>query len=72
MIIFTEVYPRSMAKLGESAESYLNALASMGFDLSVIDEERGALAPISDVREFIKSFPRGEAFKNVLGRKGVK
>ncbi len=69
MIIFTEVYPRSMAKMGESAEAYLSELASLGFSLSVIDEEAEAVTPIGDIREFIASFPRGESFKNILAKK---
>jgi FkbM family methyltransferase len=69
MTIFTEVYPRSMTKLGESAEAYLNELTSMGFTLSVIDESKGTITPITNIGEFMRSFGTGETFKNIIGRK---
>jgi FkbM family methyltransferase len=65
--IFTEVYPRSMAKLGESAQSYLKELTTLGFSLSVINEDTKSIFPVGDIQTFIASFPKGESFKNILG-----
>lgn len=69
IIIFTEVYPRSMAKLGESALTYLVDLSSLGFSLSHMDEKTSSLVPIVDISSFVKSFPRGESFRNIYGTK---
>jgi len=69
IVIFTEVYPRCMEKLGESPKRYLEELTKLGLSLWSIDEEKEAVEKIADIDDFLSDFPRGEAFKNVIAAK---
>ena len=68
MIMFTEVYPECMEKLGESPVLYLKELLVLGFKLSCIDEKRRELTPIDDIEKFVKSIP-GESYRNIYAEK---
>ena len=71
--IFTEIYPRSIHNLGESALAYLEELRRLGFILSLIDEDQKKLIPVNDFHKFLDSFPKGESFKNLYAvRAGVR
>ncbi len=69
LIIFTEAYPKSMERLGESATSFLYDLRKLGFSLYFIDESKEELIPIKDIDTFITDFPKGESFKNILAKR---
>ncbi|MFA6554486.1 MAG: FkbM family methyltransferase [Candidatus Paceibacterota bacterium] len=69
LIIFTEVYPKAMARLGGNAQRYLENLAGLGFSLSLIDENKKDIQPITNIEEFIQTFPKGESFKNIFAVK---
>ncbi len=66
ILIFTEFYPRSMTRLGESPDAFLKGFTAHGFRIWVIDETHKKLRPIKDVGAFMKDFPRGETFVNLL------
>ncbi len=69
LVIFSEVYPRCMNKLGESAVAYLSQLRSLGFSLSVIDDEEELVKPIENIKDFVQSIPKN-AFRNIIARRG--
>ena len=69
LVIFSEIYPTCMAKLGESAVAYLDQLRSLGFTLSVIDDEEELVKPIENIKDFVQSIPKN-AFRNIIARRG--
>lgn len=69
IVIFTEVYPRCMDRLGESASRYLHDLSSYGLRLWNIDEHSKSLKLIADIDAFVAAIPPGESFRNVLAAK---
>jgi len=69
LILFTELYPKAMERLGGNALAYLDDLKGLGFSLSVIDEDTKQVTPIKDIGQFMRDFPKGESFKNILAVK---
>ncbi len=69
MVIITEVYPKVMERLGKSPAAYLKRLKNLGFSLSVIDEQMQKVIEIDNIEIFIKNFPKGESFKNIIAQK---
>ncbi|MCX6719014.1 MAG: FkbM family methyltransferase [Candidatus Taylorbacteria bacterium] len=69
LIIFSELYPKGMRKLGGDPRKYLENLVESGFSLSIIDGDSNKVTPISDIQEFVDYFPGGEAFRNIIASK---
>lgn len=72
MVMFIELYPQAIERLGRKPIELLNILKDSGFTLSVIDEDAKALKPLfpSDFESFIQTFPaRGEVARNIYASK---
>src|SRR3989344_1330123 len=66
IIIFTEFYPKAIERLGHSPMAFLKELITLGFSLSVINEDKSSLTNIENLEKFVSDFPGGEAFRNIL------
>ncbi len=70
LIIFTEFYPKGIARFGRSPREFLDTLNQYNFSLSIIDEDRKELIPLApnDFDSFIHSFSdKAEPNKNLYG-----
>ena len=64
--ILCEFYPNSIKRLGYSPVGFLQEIASLGFKLAAIDEDRGMTTPITDIQAFYESFQGKEATRNFI------
>lgn len=67
IIIFTEIYPKAMKRLGKDPLEFLRTLDSFDLSVWVINEGKDKMEKIEshDFESFIANFPRGESFKNL-------
>src|SRR5574343_315467 len=63
--IFTELSPYTMQCLGESAETYLCDLKSLGFSISIIDENLKELSSLNNIDKLTKDLIRNHKFINI-------
>ena len=70
VIMFIEFYPQSIERLERNPVEFLDNLTRLGFSLSVIDEDKRELIPLTDFNKFMDSFPKkGEVIKNLYAVK---
>jgi FkbM family methyltransferase len=70
MLLFTELAPQSLSDAGSSAPEYVRALREAGFELHVIDEDAGTVAPITVEQLAGDTDYRRENHVNLLCSKG--
>mgnify|MGYP001562904716 CR=1 FL=1 len=69
LVIFTELYPKAIRRLGKSPIELLEKMRDLGFSISVIDEDRKDIVTLSDFGSFISSFRDDESYKNLYAVK---
>lgn len=67
IIIFSEIYPKAIRRTGRDPLDLLKLFNEYGFVISVIDENKKRMVRLDPSRfqDFIDSFPKGEAIKNL-------
>lgn len=69
LVLFTEFYPKGIEKLGGSPLEFLNTLRACGFSISIIDEERNKIVPLTDFKIFMDGLPDIETAYNLYAVK---
>ena len=69
LAIFTELYPKAIRRLGRSPVEFLEKIRSLGFSVSVIDEDRKDLVSLNDFESFVSNFRDDESYKNLYAVK---
>lgn len=67
IIIFTEFYPKAMRRLGKDPVVFLEMLATFGFQIQDIDENKRCLTEVrpEDFASFVDAVPPGERVRNL-------
>ena len=67
IIIFTEIYPNAIRRLGQNPLDFLALLAEFSLSIWIIDENISKPARLKpeDFSSYIEHFPKGESFHNL-------
>lgn len=69
VIMFTEFFPKAIRRFGNDPLTFLAMLQTLGFTLSIIDEDEKRLKPIQSIDSFMAHFPKGESAVNLYASK---
>ncbi len=71
IIIFTEIYPNAIRRLGHDPLDFLASLAGFGLSIWIIDEDISKPTQLKpeNFQSYIEHFPKGESFHNLYASK---